>query len=137
MRLAGHTGRSRAAIEAAFDSSVERSIPSRLHQSQPVATGAPSTTAAQGDHGKDLTEPTDAVFTQISVGDEFSCGLTADGSLVCWGGHAWIRGSPPQGKRGPQARVSPVLGCGQAAAGSRWLRGFMPGQPRASSGTFA
>ena len=33
-----------------------------------------------------LTPPSDAAFSQFTVGDSMSCGRTMDGYVQCWGG---------------------------------------------------
>ena len=44
------------------------------------------------------TEPTEAAFTQISVGDGYACGLTAEASVECWGTTPWYQNRPPRGE---------------------------------------
>ena len=56
--------------------------------------------------------PEDAVFTQLAVGEDHACGLTADGTASCWGRNDEGQLDVPGGTRFRQLAVGGRFSCG-------------------------
>lgn len=67
-------------------------------------------------HVVDLNPPN--FFTQVSAAWQHACGVTADGSVVCWGNNADGRASPPPGTAFTQVSAGGAHTCGVTAGGT-------------------
>lgn len=61
-----------------------------------TALGAAPVSAASGRQIA-TSSATKLVFTQLSAGYTFDCGLTTKGNIVCWGNNDWGAADPPSG----------------------------------------
>ena len=61
---------------------------------------------------------TGPAFTSISSGGDLTCGLEADGAVLCWGGGKYKRTSPPRAERFESVSAGRDYGCGLRADGT-------------------
>ncbi len=82
--------------------------------------------------------PEGVVFTQLAVGGEHVCGLTADGVAVCWGRNDEGQLDVPEGMRFRQLTAGRYFTCGLRPEGTLacWGRGAAD-WPGRESGTWA
>ena len=77
---------------------------------------------------EDATTPIIITYSAVEVGDNYSCGLRTDGTVVCWGLNNVNQASPPADMKFTAISAGRFLTCGLRVLGTIqcWGRGNLP-----------
>ena len=101
------------------------------------AVGGTQPEPTENEPPPDATPPQTASFTAVSAGGNHSCGLGADGSVVCWGSNEYGQATPPQTASFTAVSAGGAHSCGLGADGSVVCWGYnVRGKAAPPSGSF-
>jgi hypothetical protein len=87
--------------------------------------------------GQTLTANFGALYTQVSGGSSYACGLRIDDTIACWGGGAYGQATPPSGTFSSVSAAWDCT-CGVMTNGTAACWGYnQTGQATPPSGTFS